>query len=188
MRRHPLMPESTMFAKIAASVAVGFLGAYPLASASGLMRVEVSREPSLIITISGIILFFVTVSLIGPTIRLIQSIVGTLKGIEERPKTSVSVTMLFLGTLCAISAMIIQLNTSRSEGVAMNFNAPGFNMAPQMALQSSGSFAPGLLTILTFLLGVALIGLGIWGSLKPATSRTGITGKPVIRDFDEAAV
>ena len=182
------MPKTNMFAKIAASVAVGFLGAYPLASASGLMKAEVSHEPSIIITISGIILFFATVSLIGPTIHLIQSIVGTLRAIEERPKTSVAVTMLFLGTLCAISAIIMQVNAPRSDGVSMNLNAPEFSVAPQVATQSSGSFALGLLTILTFLLGTGLIGLGVWASLKPAIPSTRMIRKPAVPELDDAAV
>ena len=58
----------------------------------------------LLITISGIILFLLTFSLIGPTVRLVHNILDMLKRVEERPGPAVAVTMLLLGTL-VISAM-----------------------------------------------------------------------------------
>ncbi len=187
-----------MFARFAVSVAVGFLGAYPLASSSGLMGLDWDRNstgPTMVVVFSGIILFFVTLALIGPTLRLIRQVLDVLARVEERPRPAVAVTMLVLGTLCDISAMLIQLNAENRPpaSVSMNIpgfnggNNPGFNAAPSMALQTSGSFGLGILTILTFLLGASLIGLGIWASLKPSATAIGRMVKPEAPELAEVA-
>ena len=72
------------------------------------------------------------------------------------------------------------------DGIAMNVR--GFGGSPYLAVQSSGSFGLGVLTLLTFLLGTSLIGLGIWASLKPSPRATIPTVKPAVREFDEAPV
>ena len=79
-----------MFAKLAVSVAVGFLGAYPLASSSGLMGTGRAEQSAGLQSSStnGIILFFLTLALIGPTIRLVRQVLETLSRVEERPKTA----------------------------------------------------------------------------------------------------
>jgi hypothetical protein len=187
-----------MFAKIAVSVAVGFLGAYPLASSSGLLGAayfhDDSSQNSLIMS-SGIILFFLTLTLIGPTLRLARQILDTLGRVEERPRPPVALMMLFLGTFCAISAMIIQLNAENRPPSSISMNIPGFNAgnnpglnpSPGMAIQPSGTLGLGILTILTFLFGTALIGLGIWASLKPSATVTARMVKPEARELQEVA-
>jgi hypothetical protein len=84
--------------------------------------------------------------------------------------------------------MVIQYNAGfrASTGFSMNLN--GIAQAPQLEMQTSSSLGLGILTILTFLLGTTLIGLGIWASLKPvAPSITRSIVKPPSREFDEAA-
>jgi hypothetical protein len=177
-----------MFAKIAVSVAIAFLGAYPLASSSGLMgTVREDQRNSIIIT-SGFVLFFLTVALIGPTLRFIGQILDTLARVEERPRPTVAWTMLVLGTVCAISAMHIQLQAGNHPPASVSMNIPGFNSStPSMAVQSSGSLALSILTFLTFLLGASLIGLGIWASLKPSAKAIASFVKPEAREFAEVA-
>jgi hypothetical protein len=147
-----------MFAKFAVSAAVGFLGAYPLASSSGLMGLDMnpnSPGPTMVVVFSGIILFFLTLALIGPTLRLIRQVLDALSQVEERPRPTVAFTMLCLGTLCDISAMLIQLNAGNHPPASVSMNIPGFNggnnpafnAAPSMAMQTSGSFGLGVLTI-----------------------------------------
>ena len=176
-----------MFAKLAVSVAVGFLGAYPLASSSGLMGTVREYQQDSIIIASGMILFFLTLALSGPTLRLIRQVLETLSRVEERPRPPIAWTMLILGVTCAISSMVIALNASNGPPVGLSMNLPGFNAGTQVVSQPSGSFVLGLLTILTFVLGAALIGLGIWASLKPGPKRIGETIKPAAREFEEVA-
>jgi hypothetical protein len=177
-----------MFAKIAVSVAIGFLGAYPLATASGLFgTVRESNRDSLIVA-SGIILGFLTLCLIGPMLRLIRQVLETLKQVEERPKPMVALTMLGLGSLLAITAMVIQVNAGSRASTGLSMNINGFTQSPQMQVETSGSLALGILTIATFLLGASLIALGIWASLKPAGSSVNDSlVKPDSREFDEVA-
>jgi hypothetical protein len=190
------MPAGIMFAKIAVSVAVAFLGAYPLASSSGLLgsplisnesqRREFQQQE--LIFGSGFILFFLFLALIGPTLRLIRQILDTLAKVEERPRPAVAVTMFVLGTVCAIAAMLIQLNAGSHPPASVSMNIPGFNSSPpSMAVQSSGSLALSILTFLTFLLGASLIGLGIWASLKPSAKAIAPWIKPEAREFAEVA-
>ena len=181
-----------MFAKIAASVAVGFLGAYPLASSSGLMGMVSTDNQGSVIVASGIILFFLAASLIGPTLRLIGQTLETLGRVEERPRPSVAWTMLVLGTACALSAMYFQFQAGSRPPSSVSMNLPGFTMTPSgtspgVAVESAGSLGLGILTILTFLLGASMIGLGIWASIKPSARTVGPAIKPEAREFAEVA-
>jgi hypothetical protein len=157
----------TMFARLAVSVAVAFLCAYPFAELSGSMaRMQDAEARTALVTASGVILFFLTLSLIRPAIGLVLKIQETLKQAETRPGPTVAVTMLCLGTICAISALFVQYSAGRNAtGVSMNVTESGRN--PQLVMQTSGSFVLGLLTVLTFLLGASLVALGTWASLKP---------------------
>jgi hypothetical protein len=191
-----------MFAKVAVSVAVAFLGAYPLASSSGLLGAAYfqndSSQNSLIVS-SGIILFLLSITLIGPTLRLVRQVLDTLSKVEERPRPTVAMTMIILGTVCAISAMLIQLNYAWSRSpatVSMNIpnisglnvaNNPGLNRYASMAAQSSGSFGLGIMTVLTFVLGASLIALGIWASLKPSAPAVVRTIKAEVPELQEVA-
>jgi hypothetical protein len=161
----------TMFARLAVSVAVAFLCAYPFAELSGSMaRMQDAEARTALVTASGVILFFLTLSLIRPAIGLVLKIQETLKQAETRPGPTVAVTMLCLGTICAISALFVQYSAGRNAtGVSMTVTEFGRN--PQLVMQTSSSFVLGLLTVLTFLLGASLVALGTWASLKPqATS------------------
>lgn len=187
-----------MFAKIAVSVAVGFLGAYPLASATGLLGndriMDQYQEKSFIVS-GGIILFFLTLALIGPTLRLVRQILDTLSRVEERPRSPFAGVMLLLGTTCVISAVLFQYNAATRPPATVSMNIPGFNGGnnvgfntnPGMVIQSSGSFGLGILTILTFLLGASMIGLGTWASIKPSAPSAGALIKPEAREFAEVA-
>jgi hypothetical protein len=171
--------------RLAIAVAVGFLGASQFAWASGMIQGGVVSEYAInvLTLVSGIILFVLTLSLIGPFTRLVRSVLDALSRVEERPGPAVALGMLGLGTLCAITAMLVQYSalSSQSKGVAMNVHNTSF------IVQYSGSFGLGVLTILSFLLGASMIGLGIWASLKPASASTRPAHaiKPKAPEFDE---
>jgi hypothetical protein len=181
------MPGGIMsiFSKLAVAVVVGFLGALPFTSASGLISglgIEFSQSIALLTFVSGFILFVLTLALLGPLSRLALKTVDALGRVEERPGPNVTLGMLGFGTLCAIASVLIQYNALPTKAdVTMNVRNSG------IAFQSSGSSGLGLLTLLTFLLGASMIGLGIWASLKPAaTTATLQTIKPKAPEFDES--
>jgi hypothetical protein len=176
-----------MFAKLAASVSLGFLGAYPLARTTGLMATVQPHQQNSIIITSGLILGFLTLALIGPTIRLIRQVVETLGQVEDRPKPMVAGVMLLLGTACAISSLQIAMNNSSRPPLGLSMNIPGFNAGTNVVSQPSGSFLLDVLTLLTFLLGVSLVGLGIWASIKPGAKVTDAVIKPEAREFADVA-
>jgi hypothetical protein len=182
------MSMGTMFAKLAVSVAVAFLCAYPFAELSGTMaRMEDAESRSVLVTASGVILFFLTLSLIGPAIRVVHKIQDTLKQAETRPGPTVAVTMLCLGAICAISALFVQYSAGRNAtGVSMN--VAEFGRKPQLVMQTSGSFVLGLLTVLTFLLGASLVALGTWASLKPPAKATSPLVKTEVADLREQTI
>jgi hypothetical protein len=175
-----------MFARLAVSVAIAFLGAYPFSELSGIaggMRDSESRA-ALAMT-SGMILFFLTLSLSGPVVRLVQKSLEALKQAETRPGPRVALTMLCLGTLCVIAALFVQYSAGRSStGVSMN--VVDFTHNPQLVMHSSGSSFLGLLTLLTFLLGAGLIALGTWASFKPPAQATNPPVKADVPELGEA--
>ena len=177
-----------MFARLAVSVAVAFLGAYPFSELSGIaagMRDSESRAA--LAMMSGVILFFLALSLSGPVVRLVQTSLQALKQAETRPGPRVALTMLCLGTLCVIAALCVQYSAGRSStGVSMN--VVDFSQNPQLVMRASGSPFLGLLTLLTFLLGGALIALGTWASFKPPAQATAPPVKAAVPELNEATV
>ena len=182
-----------MFARLASALAVGFVGAYPFASASGLagmLRDPDDLNSRIIIVFGGIILFLLTLALIGPTLRLVHRVLEILARVEERPRPVVALVMMILGVCCSVAAMATQFNaTARPpSGLSMNLGGTGMNLNGMTRVDRvPGSFALGVLTILTFLLGLSLISLGIWASLKPAVPTGARIVKPAVPEFDEAA-
>jgi hypothetical protein len=179
----------SIVARLAVAVAVGFLGASPFTMASGLIPGLGLDFHSVgpLTTVSGVILFILTLALLGPVTRLVQKTLEALGRVEERPGPAVTLGMLGMGTLCAIAAMVVQYNAlgAQSSGLTMHVG----NMPSQVVVQSAGSFGLGVLSILTFLLGAAMIALGIWASLKPSsTPPIPHAIKPKVPEFDEAAV
>jgi hypothetical protein len=177
-----------MFARLAVSVAVAFLGAYPFSELSGIAgAVRDSDSRAALAMTSGIILFFVTLSLSGPVVHLVQKSLEALKQAETRPAPKVALTMLCLGTLCVVSALFVQYSAGRSSG-GVSMNVVDFSHNPQLVMRASGSPFLGLLTLLTFLLGGSLIALGTWASFKPPAQTASAAVKPVVREPDEATV
>ncbi len=166
-----------LFAKLAVGVAVGFLGAIPMASAAGFYHGQMpngSVDPTVVA--SGIILFFLAVALIGPVLRAGSSLLSALGRSETRPGPAVALGLIAGGTLCVVASLVFAWSSYRSDvaatGQAMtqmmgrmkemgitNFN---FNFPTPDAGSSAG---PMILTILAFLLGSSLIGLGVWSSM-----------------------
>jgi hypothetical protein len=180
-----------IFTKIAVAVAVGFLGAYPFASASGLVTGDRfnGTPDELFVFCGGIILFFLTLGLIGPAGRLIERVVDALVRTEVRPAPMNILGMFCSGTVCAIAAMVIQYNAMHSNpgGVTITGGGFGRGSGAGVVMHSSGSLVLGILTVLTFLLGASLIGLGVWASLTPAPRTTSATTKPAVPELDEVS-
>jgi hypothetical protein len=162
-----------IFTKLALALAVGFLGASPFARASGLMTGSgIERGPDGPITlVCGMILFCLTLGLIGPTLRLIQRILAILARIEDRPAPMVALGFVIAGTVCVIAALTVQYSASREIGEGLTMHMGGQAGNARIGLQASGSgLGLGILTFGTFLLGASLISLGIWTSFKPSRS------------------
>jgi hypothetical protein len=177
-----------MFARLAVSVAVAFLGAYPFSELSGIAgAMRDSEARAALAMVSGIILFFLALSLSGPVVRLVQTSLQALKQAETRPGPKVALTMLCLGTLCVIAALFVQYSAGRSSS-GLTMNVGDFTRNPQFVMQTSGSAFLGLLTLLTFLVGGALIALGTWASLKPPAQATSLPVKPDVPELKEAPV
>ncbi len=105
--------------------------------------------------------------------------------VEERPGPAVALVILCLGALCAISAVVVQYSASERVPAGVSMKELEFGGNSHLIVQSSGSLALGVLTILTFLLGTSLISLGIWACLKPAPRGTSPAVKPAVQDLDE---
>jgi hypothetical protein len=184
------MPASSMFARFALAVAVGFVGAYPFSTASGLAHLEKnpssSSMQSVLTFFAGIILFSLTLGLAGPAIRLIARVTDRLGRVETRPSPQVAFMMMTFGVTCAIASLLVQGNASNRppSGLTMNLNG-GTQMVATQA--DGGSFVLGLLSVLTFLLGASLIGLGIWASIKPGPAAiTAPLVKPTVPEYEAA--
>jgi hypothetical protein len=149
-----------------------------------LARASSWNEHSFLIA-GGIILFFVTLALIGPALRLFKQIMEALRQVEERPRPALAFAMLCLGTLCTVSAMLIQLNAGAQPAPTFTMTETGFTAGSRVSVAPPASLGLGILTTLTFLLGANLIGLGVWASLKPGIPPTASITKPEAPELQE---
>lgn len=164
---------------LSVAVAAAFLGAIPLASEAGYYvpdQYNNGRGSEYIVLAAGI-LFFLTLSAMIPLTRLGSALLDSLGRAETRPVPAVALGLILCGTLCVISsvwlawsarvsapeamARAMQMHANGGNGMSINFSGPAGGLV-------TSSFAPMILTILAFLLGSSLIGLGVWSSLDPA--------------------
>ena len=166
-----------LLARVAVGVAVGFLGAMPMASAAGFYHGDMSSgsEGSFVVT-SGIILFCLTLALMGPIVRGGSSLLGALARSETRPSPAMALGLIAAGAVCVVASLgfawsgyasnvrsaaegMTRLMLTAKEAGINNFN---FNLPSP---DRSSAVGPMILTVLAFLLGSSLIGLGVWSSL-----------------------
>jgi hypothetical protein len=168
----------------AMAAAVGLLGANAFADAAGLTQSDPQHSspgPMLGRVASGLVLFFLTYSLTRYLFRLGERLVSVLSTVRERPVLPITITLLVCGTLCVLGALGLSLYDGPTSA---SVSTPTVNMAgvpnmPQMgnAMRFSGTVSlvgPSismlvrpLVTLLTLLLGIALLAVGVWGGLRP---------------------
>lgn len=178
---------------LSVALAASFLGAIPLATEAGYYVPDNSgsNRGSEYIVLAAAILFFLTLSAMIPLTRLGSTFLDSLGRAESRPVPAVALGLILCGTLCVISsvwlawsarvssapeamARAMQMHANGGNGMSINFSGPAGGLV-------TSSFAPMILTILAFLLGSSLIGLGVWSSLDPAHSGFGsglFNGRP----------
>ena len=164
---------------------VGMLGAVPLANASGFQRSPTWQEPgqSPVVWICGFIVFVVALATLGPACRFIASTVAALGRMESKPSTAAAIGMMACGTTCLLTALSIawmssssgplaglnqslqgmqeQLHTLSGSGVTLNLGIP------QIAAGANTGAGSRILSTVTSIVGLALIGLGVWATLPP---------------------
>lgn len=151
------------------AVAAAFLGAGRFADEVGFPPVvEINRDAGAVMLriLSGILvgLFSLILGLFlarqaGVTARSLQRHGGQLT-------TGVSITLLVCGTACLIASLLVPLYFLRSGGtVEMRVGANG----AMESVSNPGPLLADLLAVLVFIAGATLAGIGVWGSLRPAS-------------------
>jgi hypothetical protein len=143
----------------AVALAVAFVGATRFALAAGF---ELGHGSEGKIAFSGIVLGLVTLAILFLLAKVTGAVVSGLAGTAARPATAVTVTLIICGTLCCVAVLILLLwRPAPSAGVAVQRNGG------QVTFFASGSLMVLALTAAVFFAGVGMVGIGIWGSLKP---------------------
>ena len=90
--------------------------------------------------------------------------------------------LIVCGTICSISALGFAWSARAANGPAASADATARVIAQMKSMgvsnfnfnfptaETASSVGPMVLTILDFLLGASLIGLGVWASLDPSAS------------------
>ena len=161
-------------------IAVGLIGAIPLADATTFERGSTPfTNESPLVWFNGILLFLLTVTFLTRLTPLVAFLFAAVGRCEPRPKPPVAIGMMACGTLCVLSALYLSwasryspafealqtmqgtMKEALAKGITYNFTLPDqiFKMQP--------SLIPMLLTALVFSMGAGLIALGVWASIAP---------------------
>lgn len=143
---------------LAASMVIGLLSARPFADAVGLPHITDPRAQwgytALRMACAGVVVFAaaVCVSLI---LRGIQALATTLANTSARPPFPVALAMVTAGPICILAALTLPLYM----GLLTGADPDAAVHVPVLAQ---------LLAVLTFLVGVGLLAVGVWASLRPS--------------------
>jgi hypothetical protein len=167
----------------ALAIAVGLVGANAFADAAGFPQYDMRESvgPFFARALAGLVLFFLTFTLVKYLFSLGARLVSLFGATGERPTLPVTMTILVCGTLCVLGALGLSLLDARSSAniATPTISLPGAPNMPQMGdMRISGSLNVGgssisalvrpLVTLLTLLVGAALLAVGVWSGLKPA--------------------
>jgi hypothetical protein len=169
---------------LALAVAVGLLGANAFADAAGLPRPQPDSFfwPYLSRVAAGIVLFFLTLTLVRYVFRLGQEIVSSLSTVQSRPAMPITIALLVSGTLCVLAVPILSLLDRASSSPSVSSLTPPDPAGPNPpqaggAAQVPGTLADGGSSIgvllrpavasVVLLIGSAILAVGVWSSLKP---------------------
>ena len=143
----------------ALAVAVGFLGANAFADAAGF---PIPRDPNrdagyvALRVVCGLVVFAVAWVVFSFAFRELHALAHGLARSQTRPAPPIAMTCLICGTACVIAALLVQLYGLRHPAVTVG---PGFGASVHTPLMAH------IVTLAAFLLGVALIAVGIWSSM-----------------------
>jgi hypothetical protein len=161
------------------ALAAGLLGANSFSTAAGFPPAS-NNSPNAEYgvtcwVISAVVLGFLTFTLTKYLFGLGERLFELFSVVHDRPVLPVTITFLVCGTLCVLGA----LGLSVADGPpSVTLSHPAMRVpGPEFAPFSAG--APSitallirpLVTILSLLVGTALMALGVWASLKPASER-----------------
>ena len=143
----------------ALALAVGFLGANAFADAAGFpVPRDANRDSGYVAlrVLCGFVVFAVAWVVLSVAFRELHALARGLAASPTRPALPVAMACLICGTTCVIAALLVQLYGLRHPAVAVG---PGFGASVRTPLMAH------IVTLAAFLLGVALIAVGIWSSM-----------------------
>jgi len=147
-------------AYIFVALALALLGARPFADAAGFSEAQEWDVRAWLLVLSTLVIFALVLILIRFLVGLSHSVIGVLGRTTNRPSFAVVLTLIISGAVCILAALLAEFYSVRSIRIT----------ASEMGARVS-AYAPFTLTmlaILAFLAGVALVAIGIWGSIHPA--------------------
>ncbi len=173
---------SRFFLTLSVAVVVGLVGAIPLTNATGISRVlpNGTSDGPLIFS-CGVILFLLTLALIGPLRRSLSALASRLAQTDARPTPLAAATMIGSGTLCVLSSLYLAWASASNpanqirdqmqgmmKSVKTNGGSISVNLPPEALVGSGSGSGAMILTVAVFVLGTGLIALGVWASLPAA--------------------
>jgi hypothetical protein len=185
---------------LALALAFGVVGANAFADAAGFTAWDTDHPAGQFLRVlCGFVLFLLSWMLLRFLFQLGTQIVWRLGQVRERPGLPIAITLLACGTLCVLGALLVawqgntgSVNMSPTMNLPGNMpgqlgnmpglpgNMPGANMVPRvdLSMQTTGSLIRPMAVCAAFVIGVALLALGVWSSLAPAPANVALKSVP----------
>ena len=199
----PLRPSLRRLAYLAFGILVGILGADAFARAVGLTAVSEcsggDREGAIFLRIVlGLVLTATSMIFAAVAVHLVTALTERLAAAPQRPGLAMSIVMMACGSVCVLLSLIFYwwlaaastiITPRGSESGAIALQSPAGSAGP-MAITAGGSVeirkATSPLTHVvalgTFLAGISMLTLGIWGSMGGRTPQLREPTAPVDND------
>lgn len=152
----------------ALAAAIGFLGANAFADAAGFPRPRNPNDDAGYVALRvlcGIVVFIISFVVLAHLFRELRALVGALSRSPDRPAAPIALASLVCGTACVIGALGVRLYALRH---------PAVNLGPGPQVIVGTPLMAHIVTIMAFVVGVALSAIAIWSSMGRTSAAVSI--------------
>jgi len=182
------MQPLSKFLTFILGIASGILFANTFADAAGLPDprfVERYAETEAIVyrVLCGIVVSVLTMAFLPFVLLQTRAGLTALSGITQRPSQPIAITLIVCGTVCLLGTLIFEWNVAASGAIVKAVNTVTINNAArgEIALRVQTPVMGHVAALAALIVGVGLIGLGIWSSIPAAGHITTLNAEPAGR-------
>jgi hypothetical protein len=128
----------------------------------------------------GLVIFALVVTGAGPLVRQVRGLIGGMRGAPSKPGQPVAMTLIVCGTACILGAIAVEFYLVRHGQTVLAAWGAGHAMtgSERVVIGVEPPVFGHLMTVLTFVAGGTLAGIGVWASTGKVTAYPSVPPVP----------